>query len=135
MKRSGFTLMETAAAVVLLAAAATICVQMIAVGAANRAAADQRRTATREAANVMERLMAGPRDRLTPEAAKQITLSGEAIEALPEAKLDVALEEPADGGPAGTRLTVTITWKGRAGQTVRPVRLVAWRYDAVEDES
>lgn len=133
-KRSGFSLMETFAAVALLAAAGAICVQMLVAGASARRAADQRLFASREAANVMERLMAAPRDRLTPEAVENLALRDEAIDALPDATLAVAIDPSTDDGPPATRVTLMLTWKTRAGTTARPVRLVAWHYGAAEDQ-
>ncbi|HBO44109.1 MAG TPA: hypothetical protein DD670_09295 [Planctomycetaceae bacterium] len=133
-KRSGFSLMETTVAIALLAAAGAICVQVLVAGAAARRAADQRLFASREAANVMERLMAAPRDRLTPESVETLTLRDEAIDVLPGAKLTVALAPSTDEGPPATRVTLTLAWKTRAGTAALPVRLVAWHYGAAEDQ-
>ncbi|MBN1588147.1 MAG: prepilin-type N-terminal cleavage/methylation domain-containing protein [Pirellulales bacterium] len=132
MKRRGFTVLEMMVAAALLAVAATLCLQMVMLDTATRRAAAQRRLATREAANLVERLMARPRDQLTRETAEALELSPEAVEKLPEARLAVEFDESADDGPSATRLTLTLTWQGRSGQTVRPVRLVAWHYGPKE---
>jgi len=128
MKRRGFTLVEAMVGAMLLAVAATICLQLLTLSTAAGRAADQRRLAAREAANIMERLMARPIDQLTPETIQGIELSKEATEALPEAQLAIRLDRQADDRPPATRLTLTLAWQGHGGRPAAPLRLVAWRY-------
>ena len=107
-----------------------VCLQMLSAAAAQRRAAEERQTAIREAANLMERLGTVPFDRLTPEGVAAVQLSGEARRALPEAELEVQLSSP-PGQPEAKRIVVLLRWQDRTGRFLRPVRLVAWRYQGI----
>jgi prepilin-type N-terminal cleavage/methylation domain-containing protein len=132
MKRRGFTLLEIMVAAVLLAAAATISVEIVLLSATAQRAAARQHMAAREAANVMERLMAMPYDELTPEAARRAKLAKPAADALPEAKLDVAVEEGRDAGVPSKRVKITLSWSTTSATPLASVRLAAWRFDARE---
>jgi Tfp pilus assembly protein PilV len=124
--------METMVAAVLLAAAAVLCLQMLVASAASSRTAELRRMATREAANVMEQVMALPADGLTPDAVGQIQLSEQAVKTLPDAKLAIRLDRETGDGPPATRVTVELVWKGHAEEPSPPTRLLAWRFRAEE---
>jgi len=132
MKRQGHTILETMVAAVLLAVAATVGVQMLLATASARQATETRRLATREAANVMERVMALAPDELTPQTVEQMKLSPRAQKALPGAKLTIRLDESTGDGPPATRVTVELTWKSHAGRAAPPLRLLAWRFHPEE---
>jgi prepilin-type N-terminal cleavage/methylation domain-containing protein len=132
MKRRGFTLMETIVAAFLLAVAAVLCAQMLVASAAANRAADWRRLAAREAANVMEQVMALPADGLTPDAVNQIRLSEETTKTLPDARLAIRRDEQSNATPPATQITVEIVWKGHAGEPSPPTRLLAWRFHPEE---
>jgi hypothetical protein len=126
MKRRGSMLVELLAAAVLLAAAGAISVELAAaVGAGRRALAD-RQLASQEAANLMERLAAMPVEDLTSEAAHTLPLSAEGRR-LSGAKAAIETTE-VDGPPRAIRVAVSIQWEDRNGNTIAPIRLVAWRY-------
>ena len=132
MTRRGMMLLEVIVAGALLLAMMAICLQMLHAAAGQHRATEIRQTAIREAANVMERLAAVPWHDLTAEGTGQIKLSADANRHLPGGKLDVELVESADH-PEAKRIIVRVHWKDRAGQPVRPVQLVAWRYPARSD--
>jgi hypothetical protein len=125
MKRHGITILETIVAGVLLAATMTVCLQLLGAHAAQRRAMQQRETAVREAANVMEHAAALPFRELTPLRLAEIRLSPEASAALPEGELTIDLA--AVSGDAAKRITVSLRWQDRNGQWLQPVQLTAWR--------
>lgn len=126
MKRRGMFLIELAVAGVLLLAFTMLCAKYFAVTAMQRKALNQRQTALNEAANIMERITAGPWDDLTTEGLAKISLSPETKSALPEGELKIDLADE-DEKPAAKRITVTIHWRDQAGGWFEPVRLCAWR--------
>lgn len=128
-QRSGFTLMEILASCLLLAALLTLCVQLVGASTTQRKAAALRETALLEAANAMERMVAGSWDSLTSEAAGQAALSPEAAESLPGGKLAVEIE-PVEDDPAARRIAVEVRWEPAPGRAPERVRLVAWRYSS-----
>ena len=127
MTRRGMTMLELLFAGVLLGVLMTVCLQMLSAAAAQRRATDDRQTAIREAANLMERLSTVSFDKLTPEGLGDLKLSDEARRALPGGELQVQLSSPPEQ-PGAKRIVVLLRWQDHTGQFVRPVRLVAWRY-------
>lgn len=132
MKRRGYTILEALVAAILLGAAGVVAIHMLVATTASGHKTELRRLATREAANVMERVMALPDDQLTPEAVGRLALSPQAEKALPGAKLAVRLDPQADPGPPATRVTVELVWKSHAGEPASPLRLLAWRFSPEE---
>jgi len=130
MTRRGMTMLELLLAGVLLGVLMTVCLQMLSAAAAQRRAADDRQTAVREAANLMERLSTVSFDALTPEGVGQVQLSDVARRALPGGELEVQLSSPPEQ-PGAKRIVVLLRWQDRTGRFVRPVRLVAWRYRGI----
>ena len=130
MTRRGMTVLELLFAGALLAVLMTVCLQMLSAAAGQRRAAEDRQTAIREAANLMERLSTVAWDDLTPEAVGDVQLSDEARRALPGGELEIQLSSPAEQ-PEAKRIVVLLRWQDRAGRFVRPVRLVAWRYQGL----
>ncbi len=130
MTRRGTTILELLFAGALLATLMTVCLQMLAATAAQHRAAEDRQTAIREAANLMERLGAISFDDLTPQRVAQVQLSQQARRALPGGELEIELNGPADQ-PAVKRIVVLLRWQDKTGRFVRPVRLVAWRYEGI----
>lgn len=126
-RREGFTFAELMGAIVVLGAILAIGMQTLSWSVRHGAAIERRRTALREAENMLERFAALGWDALTPEAAAAAELSEPARRRLPQGRLQVQVEEvPAP--LAARRLTVVVTWGDRAGQLVAPVRLSTWVY-------
>jgi len=121
-RRRGFTLIEVGVAGALLLVTMAMTAQALGWMAAERRAADRRREAVQEAANVLERLAARPWAELTPESARALRLSGPARRALPGGELAVDIAER-DGLK---RIAVTVRWRGRSGGPEAPARLTAW---------
>jgi len=130
MTRRGMTILELLVAGAALATLMAVCLQMLSAAAAQRRATEDRQAAIREAANLMERLGTVPFDRLTPEGVGTVQLSGEARRALPDAELQIQLSSP-PGQPEAKRIVVLLRWRDRTGRFLRPVRLVAWRYQGI----
>jgi len=132
MTRRGMTVLELLVAGAALATLMAVCLQMLSAAAAQRRAAEDRQTAIREAANLMERLGTVPFDRLTPGGVGAVRLSGEARRGLPGGELEIQLSSP-PGQPDAKRIVVLLRWQDRTGRFLRPVRLVAWRYRGIYD--
>lgn len=116
--------------VISLAVLATIA-HLLALAAGQRRVTEQRAVAVLEAGNLMEQIMARPWTELVTEKLGQMALSESCRQRLPDARLRV--EGTAEGEPASARqIRIQIDWQDRAGQRVRPVQLVAWRYAAEE---
>jgi len=128
------TILEVIVAGTLVAAMAGLCLQMLSVAVAQRRAREDRQAALHEADNLMERIAAEPFEELTKERAGQWQLS-EAVKArLTSAELSVEIDTPPDD-PRAKRIAVSVGWQDRAGQTVKPVRVVAWRYGGGREET
>jgi Tfp pilus assembly protein PilV len=126
-RRRGATLQEAIIAVTITIAVITGIAQLCAVAAVQRRVAEQRTLATWEAGNLMEDLVSRPWSEMTPEKLAAAELSDACRQNLPEAKARVEATPEGDGGEV-VRLNVQIDWQNAAGQRVKPVRLVAWRY-------
>ena len=127
MTRRGITILEVTVAGGLLAAMMAMCLQMLQATSAQHRAAEIRQTAIREAGNVVERLRGTPWDDLTDQNAEKMQLSEDARHGLPGGELNIELAQSPDV-PDAKRITVRVRWQNRAGQFVRPVQLVVWRY-------
>jgi hypothetical protein len=124
-------------AAVLLAAVMTVCLQMLTLTAAQHRALEDRQTAIQETANLMERLCARAWADLTAESVRDVQLSEQARRSLPDAELEIKLTSrpttSSDGEPDAKRIAVALHWQHRAGQPLRHVQLVAWRYRGIDD--
>ena len=128
MKRHrGFTLTEVVVTGVVLAAMLVVCLKLLSATAAQRRSMADRRTANREAANVMERLAARPWEELTAAGAEKIALSAAAERTLLDAELEVEVSEPAEV-PGAKRIVVAVRWRDRANQPRMTARLVAFKF-------
>jgi Tfp pilus assembly protein PilV len=127
MSRRGTSILEAMVAGVLLAAAVGVCAHFVGVTAAHRRTTQQRMIAMQEAANIMERLSAQPWRQLTAGEASDVRISPQAMQSLPQGKLEVEISGPA-GTPEAKRIRVSIRWQNRTGQFLQPVQLIAWRY-------
>jgi hypothetical protein len=88
---------------------------------------ENHRLAALEAGNLMEQIMCRPWDQMTSEGLSSLPLSEACRQALPAARLHVAVD--ADGSdPEVQRITVQLDWSVTSEQRNKPVQLVAWRY-------
>jgi hypothetical protein len=118
-------LVEVALTVFLLAAAMTTTVKVLGWVAVERREAERRQYAVQEVSNLMERLTALPWGRVTPDAARALTLSEEVRGKLPGPELDIDVDE-SNAGRGEKRLAIRLRWQNRAGAWETPVRLTAW---------
>ena len=126
-------MLELAIAVALTGALLATSTQVLKWTLSQRQSADRRAAALVEAGNVLDKLTRLPWEEATSERLQAVELSPEAAALLPEAKLNVALQE-ADDEVRSKRLTVTIDWQGNHGQREGPVRLTAWMYEQAPHE-
>lgn len=138
--RRGVTVMETIVAMAIVAAAIVLGVQSMASAARHRRAGMQRSLAAIEAANQLERLMAGDWQGATAAAGEPLPLSPGAQAALPEGEMQVAVDEQsalAAGDPPldSLKITVSLRWKNHAGEWTAPVSLSGWKHRASADGS
>jgi Tfp pilus assembly protein PilV len=127
LARRGSLLVELAMAGVLLTIAMTLTVKVLATVATERRASERRQKALFELANLMERITAYPFEQVTPELAKQMTLSPSARQSLAGSDLavDVAAGEPGPGRSA-KRIALKLRWRVPGGEWSAPVRLTSW---------
>jgi hypothetical protein len=88
-------------------------------------AAQQHFFALREADNVLERLTQRPWNEITTDEFAKITLTEEAQQFLPQAKLQVTVHESPQL-PREKRVSVELSWMPRRGNAHQSVKLVAW---------
>lgn len=88
-------------------------------------AAQQHFFALREADNVLERLTQRPWKELSADELARITLTDEAKQYLPQAKLQVTVHESQEL-PREKRVSVELSWMPRSGNAHHSVKLVAW---------
>jgi hypothetical protein len=130
-RRTGISLIEVTAALLILSVAVVSVAQLVALAEVQRRDASRRQLASSEAGNALEHLAARRWDELDAERLKEFSLSPRARQALPGARLTVAVE-PASAGEA-KRIIVEVVWTTRFEQTER-VRLVAWKFAGQESQ-
>jgi Tfp pilus assembly protein PilE len=121
------TLLELIGTGAVLAILLTICLEMSGAAAVQRRAVRQRRAATLELANVLERLAARPWSELALHEARPQPLSPAAAALLPKAELRVEIAA-APTPPEARRITASLRWQGHGGGPPPTVSLTAWRY-------
>ena len=127
MARRGALLLELVVAGALLGTLMVISLQLLAATAEQRRVADQRQLALFEVENAMERLAARPWNELTPQAAAAGQLPPSVRDRLPGAEVKVEVTAP-PAEPLAKRIAVSLRWQDNAGQFVKPVRIVTWRW-------
>ena len=130
-RRRGSAIIEATMAVAIVAAALLSVMQLLAVVGQQRRDAEQRRTATREVANVMEQLLAQPWEDVTAERLAALELSADCRRVMPDARLRAEVADEA-GPPGVKRIRVELDWLDRGGQRGEPARLVAWKFRSEE---
>jgi Tfp pilus assembly protein PilV len=129
-KPRGATFIECMVALVILGAAILAAAQMTVTVMGQQRHAAQRQIARQEAANLMEEIFGLSDEELTKwaSAGRELELSETARRWLPEA-VATATVDTSNEPPSGKRIQVEIRWTDKSGQPVRPVQMVAWRFD------
>jgi len=129
-RRQGYALLDVTVALFVAVTAMTVTVKVLGWMAAERRAGDRRQWASQEAANVLERAVAGPYDALTAERVRALASAAKAETVLPGAAWDVEVaDDPAAPRPA-RRVSLRLRWRDRSGGWGAPVRLSAWVFRA-----
>jgi hypothetical protein len=125
--RRGSILVEMTISAGMLAVVMALTVQVLGYAGQQRRSADQRQRAMIEAANLMERITAGPYDEVTPDRARGLTIAPATAASLPGAEWTVDVkDDPPGPGRSAKRIAVRLRWKGRSGEWEAPVRLTTW---------
>ena len=106
-----------------------LTVRVLATVAQERKSNMERQQAALAAGNLMERITAHPFEQVTPELARQFSLSDRARRSLRDCELAIAIsggEKSAAGSPEAKRISIRLRWRGRSGQWLSPVRLTSW---------
>ncbi len=125
--RRGAFLAEAVIATAVLVAALAMTARLLGGLAGERRALERRQVAAEAAANLVERFAALDPAERTPERLASLNLDPEALDALPDARLEATLDGPDSESEADLiRLVVHLRWADRPGREEAPVRLVAW---------
>ena len=130
IKRSGFTIAETAVAIAILGIALGVGLQIMATTAAAEARFQRRQLAIQETQNQLERIETLAWEELTDEVSKSIVLSDVAQEQLksPEVTVQIDEEKKTEETPEAKRVVVALTWQEPNLEKPSTVQLVTWRY-------
>lgn len=135
--RRGMTVLEVTVALSLLAMGLILTAQVFTACARQELTGEQLLVAQCEADNVLEHFEGLRYEEVTAEAAKEMKPSAELLATLPEAKVEVSVDESrdtegAEAGPAHKRIHVEVSWPS-VDSTPRAVKLTAWKYPATAD--
>jgi hypothetical protein len=130
-RHRGTLVHEAAITIALAAVILASVVQVLAVSAQQSRLQHERLTATHEASNLMEQLMARSWEQLTPETVASIELSETCQAILPSAQLAI---DVADDGDGAKQLNIEIAWRQTSDKPAAPVHLVAWKYPRQETD-
>jgi prepilin-type N-terminal cleavage/methylation domain-containing protein len=122
--RPGFTLMELTIAVAVLAVLLATSIKMTLVASSQVRANDHRSFALQAVQSIAEQIENIPWEHLPTATANQMPLPESAATHLPGAQLKITVNDETD--PVAKRVLVEITWNGRGGERVGPVRLTTW---------
>ncbi|MBD3672562.1 MAG: hypothetical protein HUJ26_03455 [Planctomycetaceae bacterium] len=125
--RRAFTTVELIVSMTLLALLFSTIVPMLRWADYQKKVSQRRTIATQVASNLLEELTSQKYAGLTTAIAEQSEVPAEYQKVLPDAQLDVDLAPP-EAPLAGQKITVTLRWRDRTGQTARPVRLTTFIY-------
>ena len=132
-RRTGSMLLEVTLAVLLLSVAFVAVAQLLAVAARQRHETRWRAIATREVANVTERVMALPFSETTTELLTDVSMHDSTEALLPDATLEVVVIDATEPRPA-KRIRISLAYRNTAGLMVDPIRLVVWKFATGEAE-
>jgi hypothetical protein len=127
MRRRGYLLVEVFVALTILAALFALVIQMVSTTARERRATERRAIALEHAANLLERASAIPFEKLSAESLREVTISADDGQLLPESDVRWTVDEDGSEVPA-KRVGVELTWRAPHGRSDAPVRLVTWAF-------
>ena len=127
-------MLEVTLAVAIMASAVVAVSQLMVVASHQRREAGWRSLATREAANLLEHAVASSWDEQTTGALRGLRLSQYAVDQLPKAELNVAVDEAEADSVQQKRIRIVVDWENSAGGRSQPVELSAWMHRAKEVE-
>lgn len=135
--RHGMTVLEVTVALSLLAMGLILTAQVFTACARQELTGEQLLVAQCEADNVLEHFEGLRYEEVTAQAAKEMKPSAELLATLPEAKLEVSVDEShdaegAEAGPAHKRIHVEVSWPAE-DTSPRFVKLTAWKYPIATD--
>ncbi|MHB0956958.1 MAG: hypothetical protein ACYC6N_22475 [Pirellulaceae bacterium] len=132
-RRSGLSMAEMVVTVAITMLVMVGGLQLITLTSRQGRTIENHRLARLEVANVMEQIMCRPWEEVTSEGLGSLPLSETCRQALPEAKLHVAID--ADGTEQERRrIRVQLDWAVNSAHRNKPVQLVAWRYRERESQ-
>ena len=131
--RRGTMFVEACVAIAIVAVTFVVIAQLLALVAQQRRAEELRHVATREAANLMERVMATPWGALTDERLAEWELSPIAASRLRNGRVNIELIAHDQQFDAKV-IRVRVDWLDAGGQRGRGVQLVSWKH-RVETEA
>lgn len=130
--RRGMTVLEVTVALSLLAMGLILTAQVFTASARQELTSEQLLVAQCEANNILEHFEGLRYEEVTAQTAKEMKPSAELQATLPEAKVEVSVDESHDGegaeaGPAHKRIHVEVSWPSE-DNIPRSVKLTAWKY-------
>jgi hypothetical protein len=131
-RRRGTTIIEAIGAMLLLSVATVTLTQLVALAARQSRQADERRIASQELANWMERAAAVPVDELTEKRLTEIQPAVDRLERLREPTFSAQVTDE-EGPLAARRVELTMGWTNGMGGAAEELRLVAWRHELGEE--
>ena len=125
-RRSGFSLVEMLVSAILLGAVLLLAVPLLGWVSHQRQIADQRQYALLTLANTIEEVGERPWDELTNDSLSELKLTAEASQFLDSAVLKTVVEVEDEAIPTKS-VTLSLTWRNRAGEMIAPVELTVLR--------
>ncbi|MEX2176067.1 MAG: hypothetical protein WD872_17025 [Pirellulaceae bacterium] len=130
-RRRAGTLLEVTIALMILLVAVGGLATLLTTAAAHRRVGEQRRLAQQEVANRAERIALLSWDELTPESLAAQSLSDEVAAAVPNARLQLVMDEEAEA-PRSKRVRIELHSKDSAGLSTQPAGLTVWKHPPLE---
>jgi type II secretory pathway pseudopilin PulG len=124
-QRSAVTFVELMVACVLIGSLASFVVPIISRIDDVSQSARLHQIAVEELANQMDRITLRAWDEITAASLADTKLSANALTQLDDPRLEVDVKTESES----KRIRLELTWKGRAGELVAPLRLVTWVFE------
>ena len=132
--RRGSIFVEACVAVAIVAVTFVAIAQLLALVTRQQRAQEQRQVAAREAANLMDHVMAAPWDELTDERLAAWELSPSAVNRLRKGRVHIEMIAQ-ERQPDVKVIRVHVDWLDAGGQRGRGVELVSWKHRIKSDAS
>jgi hypothetical protein len=124
-RRSAMSLLEITIAAALLTALMIVSTQLIRALGGNQQALERRALAMRTVQALAEQIGNTPWEALSAESVGLIEIPADVTSFLPNAKLNLALDEEHEPVVA-KRVSLELQWNGSTGQPAGPARLTTW---------